>query len=192
MLYHYTSLEGLIGILKSQSIWASHCEFLNDSNEFHHALSFAKSHSGNIFMENDYLSAFGWGMRHALEKMDRHDIYVSSFSENPDLLSQWRGYCPQGSGVCIGFDKNSIEQYCAGKDYKLSKCLYDHATQKRHISELVSLCLKKFPEAKVSRTDYDNLGTKEQCEHEHGYQLYISEGEGKPQADEALSDFVIR
>jgi hypothetical protein len=189
MLYHYTSLEGLIGILKSQSIRASHCEFLNDSSEFQHALSFAKSHSGNIYMQDDYLAGFGWGVRHALEKMNRHDIYVCSFSEKPDLLSQWRGYCPQGAGVCIGFDKSSIEQYCEDNDYKLSKCIYDHTEQQRHISELVDLCLKKFPEAKISRAEYDSLGAKEQVEHEIGYQLCAAEGEGKPQADEALSLF---
>jgi hypothetical protein len=189
MLYHYTSLEGLIGILRSQSIWASHCEFLNDSSEFLHALSFAKSHSGNIYMEDDYLAAFGWGMRHALEKMDKHDIYVSSFSEKPDLLSQWRGYCPQGAGICIGFDKNSIENFCSTKGYKLSKCLYDHDKQQEHITQLVNSCLQEFPKAKISRTDYESLDSKGQCNHELDYQLYTSEGEGKPEADAALSEF---
>jgi len=189
MLYHYTSLEGLIGILRSQSIWASHCEFLNDSSEFLHALRFAKSHSGNIYMEYDYLAAFGWGMRHALEKMDKHDIYVSSFSEKPDLLSQWRGYCPQGAGICIGFDKNSIESFCSTKGYKLSKCLYDHDKQQEHITQLVNSSLQKFPKAKISRTDYDSLDSKGQCNHAIDYQLYTSEGEGKPEADAALSEF---
>jgi hypothetical protein len=171
MLYHYTSLEGLIGILKSQSIWASHCEFLNDSSEFLHALSFAKSYSGNIYMEDDYLAAFGWGMRHALEEMDKHDIYVSSFSEKPDLLSQWRGYCPKSAGICIGFDKNSIESFCSKKGYKLSKCLYDHDQQQEHITELVNSCLQNFPKAKISRADYEGLDSKGQCNHEIDYQL---------------------
>ena len=33
MLYHYTSLEGLLGVINSKSIWASHCKYLNDSLE---------------------------------------------------------------------------------------------------------------------------------------------------------------
>ena len=30
-------------------------------------------------------------------------LFVVSFSENPDLLSQWRAYTHGGSGVSIGF-----------------------------------------------------------------------------------------
>ncbi|MGA3345583.1 MAG: HepT-like ribonuclease domain-containing protein, partial [Terracidiphilus sp.] len=33
LLYHYTTQEGLLGILKSRSIWASHIRFLNDTSE---------------------------------------------------------------------------------------------------------------------------------------------------------------
>ncbi|MEE8439668.1 MAG: hypothetical protein V3S07_08765, partial [Micropepsaceae bacterium] len=33
-LFHYTSSEGLYGILESGCIWASHFQFLNDSKEF--------------------------------------------------------------------------------------------------------------------------------------------------------------
>ncbi len=189
MLYHYTSLEGLLGILKNQSIWASHCEFLNDSSEFLHALNFAKSHTGSIYMEDDYLAAFGRGMRHALEKMNKHDIYVCSFSEKPDLLSQWRGYCPQGAGICIGFDKKSIELFCLNKGYKLSKCFYDHGSQQEHIVGLVNSCLQNFPNPKITRAEFESLDFEGQCNHEVDYQLYISEGEGKPKADVALSEF---
>lgn len=32
-LYHYTTLEGLKGILETQTLWATHFEFLNDSSE---------------------------------------------------------------------------------------------------------------------------------------------------------------
>ena len=33
-LFHYTSAQGLYGILEGNCIWASHCDFLNDSAEF--------------------------------------------------------------------------------------------------------------------------------------------------------------
>ena len=33
-LFHYTSPEGLYGILESDCLWATHFKFLNDSNEF--------------------------------------------------------------------------------------------------------------------------------------------------------------
>ena len=32
-LYHYTTFDGLIGILQTQSLWATHYKFLNDFSE---------------------------------------------------------------------------------------------------------------------------------------------------------------
>ncbi|GAF99954.1 unnamed protein product, partial [marine sediment metagenome] len=34
IVYHYTSLEGLIGIINSQRIWATDILYLNDASEF--------------------------------------------------------------------------------------------------------------------------------------------------------------
>ena len=34
VLYHYTTREGLFGILSSLKIWASSSQFLNDASEF--------------------------------------------------------------------------------------------------------------------------------------------------------------
>ena len=35
-------------------------------------------------------------------------VYVGSFSQVQDDLSQWRGYADNGAGVAIGFDLNAI------------------------------------------------------------------------------------
>lgn len=37
--------------------------------------------------------------------------YMICFSENGDLLSQWRGYADNGRGVTIGFDYNTLQEY---------------------------------------------------------------------------------
>lgn len=36
-LYHYTDMQGLIGILSSRRLWMNHYEKLNDTNEIKHA-----------------------------------------------------------------------------------------------------------------------------------------------------------
>ena len=38
ILYHYTSPAGLLGIVKSRSLWASGIHYLNDSSEYRHAV----------------------------------------------------------------------------------------------------------------------------------------------------------
>ena len=42
-LYHYTSQEGLMGILSSGAIWATHVLCLNDYTEYVHALEITKT-----------------------------------------------------------------------------------------------------------------------------------------------------
>lgn len=36
-LYHYTSIDGLKGILDSRCLWASQIHFLNDTKEFNYS-----------------------------------------------------------------------------------------------------------------------------------------------------------
>jgi hypothetical protein len=38
ILYHYTTQTGLLGIITSGEIWASHTQYLNDVREFPHAI----------------------------------------------------------------------------------------------------------------------------------------------------------
>jgi hypothetical protein len=62
------------------------------------------------------------------------EIYVCSFSSNPDQLSQWRGYCPDGNGYSIGFEFNSkmiehINKNKHGFDFDLVKCIYAEQDQ---------------------------------------------------------------
>lgn len=191
MLYHYTNLQGLLGILSGKSVWASHCEYLNDSSEYRQAIRFAKAFSGNIYMGDDYLAAFGWTVRDALEKMQGHDVYVSSFSEKKDLLSQWRGYCPQGGGICIGFDKAAIQEFCDSKGYHLSKCIYSHNEQEKIISKLLDECFSKFPKPLITRSEYEALDSKGRVDHELGYRALVSLDEGKELADAAVDRFTI-
>jgi hypothetical protein len=39
ILYHYTTQPGLLGIIRTQEIWASHTQYLNDAREFRHAIA---------------------------------------------------------------------------------------------------------------------------------------------------------
>ena len=35
-LFHYTSMEGLRGVVAGKTLWATNIEFLNDTSEFRH------------------------------------------------------------------------------------------------------------------------------------------------------------
>lgn len=137
-------------------------------------------------MEDDYLSAFGWAVRHGLEAVSADDLYVASFSEKADLLSQWRGYCPAGAGLCLGFGFDHLRDFCQARGYRLEQCIYEHSQQIQHVETLVTQCLERFPKPALARSDYENLDSKGQVDAEIDYRLRTSEGPDKPQADAAV------
>src|SRR5207249_4501534 len=55
--------------------------------------------------------------------------YVFSFSAVPDLLSQWRAYCPDGAGVAIGVPKTLINRRAAVHGFDFVPCIYDPRQQ---------------------------------------------------------------
>ena len=100
ILYHYTSQSGLMGIARSKSIWASHLYYLNDTTEFVHAfdLMYQKVEAlhdgvrGNALNPKNYLyEKVKDDLRSYKLLPSQIGLFVCSFSEDGDLLSQWRG-----------------------------------------------------------------------------------------------------
>ena len=52
--------------------------------------------------------------------------FVMCFSEEGDMLSQWRNYADAGRGICLGFDKDGIKEFVNSnkKVYSFSKIKY--------------------------------------------------------------------
>lgn len=107
-LYHYTSAGGCLGILRSRCIWATHYAFLNDRSELAHgdkivagvAKGFAAGKPG---FQTELWQAFAHRhKRHPLTTIA--DVYIASFSEVRDQLSQWRAYAARGDGYSLGFE----------------------------------------------------------------------------------------
>lgn len=135
ILYHYTSADGLIGMLSSNSLWASQIRFMNDKSEWDEAWRVAREllqrrqrSNGHSARLAEMLLAFSAG-----DEMVRS--FAVSFSENGDLLSQWRGYCPAG-GYSIGLDSNSLVDAAGRHGFHLYKCVYDIEAKRALLNEL--------------------------------------------------------
>ena len=97
-LYHYTSVNGLRGIIDSGNIWATHLGFLNDLSE------------GRAARADE-------AFRARLEETDkRAPLFIASFCRHQEphqrkngLLSQWRGYAGEGGGYCVVFDEAALD-----------------------------------------------------------------------------------
>lgn len=103
LIYHYTTISGLIGIISNKELWASDCRFLNDGAE----LSYAR----DIFMEEvkklNLPPIEGGGYRLPGDSLDYFQMYIACFCEDGDLLSQWRGY-GTNQGYSLGFDIDEL------------------------------------------------------------------------------------
>jgi hypothetical protein len=109
-LYHYTSRNGLLGIIQSNQLWATDSRSLNDHTELvygsnlivHELERYAHGPACNSSILINKLIEFykehGEGYRSYFE------TYIFSLSEATDMLSQWRAYADQATGCCIEFD----------------------------------------------------------------------------------------
>lgn len=146
-LFHYTDQSGLLGIISSQSFWTTKITCLNDSSEYILAFKIAKNLLEIFEKNSDYDRK---KVHYLLEELNnsRNNIYVGSFSENGDLLSQWRAYGSSNSGYAIGFSSEKLGEVARNHGFYLSKCIYDFEIQEKIIRELIvkQLISGSFPD----------------------------------------------
>jgi len=111
VLWHYTTLEGLQGIVQEEAIWATDVSQLNDSREFLHSIDLFKEvieQRMKVLQCGTKLDSLIGTQAHSLFEdvytLKNYQVFVSSFSISEDQLSQWRAYGATAKGVSIGFD----------------------------------------------------------------------------------------
>ncbi|MDD3039488.1 DUF2971 domain-containing protein [Bacteroides sp.] len=117
-LYHYTTLDGLLGIIQTKTLYASDAMFLNDSSELQYGKELIIESINHLISEKDFQTTyyFDFGdkeiellnsVRNQLSKTTFKATYIVCFTTESDILSQWRGYA-NNSGVRIGFNRDSL------------------------------------------------------------------------------------
>lgn len=110
VLYHYTSLDAIDGIVGSKSLWATDIRYFSDAAEMRHTVELLRFEIGQRIDQKGsnakMLGQFREWLSHRLTA--GHMLFVASFTANGNLLSQWRGYCPHGRGISLGFNPELI------------------------------------------------------------------------------------
>ena len=142
-LYHYTTPQGLIGILENQKLWATEFSFLNDASE----LSYGMNLSIEV-LENEICSHANTILDKYLllvedlikKKKDINPYFVTSFSEYKDLLSQWKGYGQNGQGFSLGFDLKELSRWkrkdILDVNYYIQPVIYNCEEQKNELKNI--------------------------------------------------------
>jgi DUF2971 family protein len=149
---HYTSQAGLLGILTKEILWATNIKFLNDEQEFQNALQMCEDIIAKPNPSFDKDRRFGEYLAKIKHQLGRLDLFKSdaiftlAFSEETDLLGQWRGYCPANNGYCIVFDAEALHAATSVKleNCHLVKCVYDDAKKAAQIRKVFTDHWRKY------------------------------------------------
>lgn len=147
-LFHYTTVEGLLGILGGQCLWATHSAYLNDPSEIVHAHSIIQQALEDEAKaeEHPWAKELLFRARYAIHPDDgMYQYFVISFCEDADLLSQWRGYSNRSGGYAMGFDTRTIKALADPSPALTLRCvIYDHDRQRKLIASTIAAALAEF------------------------------------------------
>jgi hypothetical protein len=135
LLYHYTTQEGLLGILRDKCIWATDIRYLNDASEGQiftnlfldelnqRPTTDPEKPPSRLMLLAQLMGAVDQPENQA-QRVDKvvlnlgldtfswirnQDAFVASFSAEGDLLSQWRAYSGETGGYSIGFARSYLK-----------------------------------------------------------------------------------
>jgi Protein of unknown function (DUF2971) len=125
-LYHYTDQNGLLGIIKTKAIWATHLRYLNDTSEGEIVSRVVWEELNSRVNSDSLMQSLGMPPVEPTGKIEcndeeifsqgasiaswvtSQDVFVTSFSEQGNLLSQWRAYSGGFGGYSIGFSRGYL------------------------------------------------------------------------------------
>ncbi len=122
--YYYCSLSTFLSIIKNKYIYLSDPLKMNDNLEIKWYLDKLNNEKINLNNESkvpesvfdmmkirSYLDFTFEELMQILKFKGQSSVYISCFSKEPDILSQWRAYAEDGTGVSIGFNLEKLAKF---------------------------------------------------------------------------------
>jgi hypothetical protein len=140
-VYHYTTAEGLRGIVQEATLRATNFSFLNDPSEVQYGRDLA------LALLEDAITSTPLARRNliehtrnALQDKVLSESYVSCFTELSDDLGQWRAYGSLAAErYCIGFDGHELAGIFGSRPGgRFVEILYKPAAQEELLGSLLS------------------------------------------------------
>lgn len=149
-LFHYTTAQGLLGIIDSRSFWSTRAGFLNDALEVRYGRDMAMGYikkAEELYPETPGLLNMLDAVKTRVDNLDglMHEVYVTCFCTKGDLLSQWRGYADTGGGYSLKLRFTPLtqihsfkrEEIGASQPLQLRRVIYDADQQHRLMRDLI-------------------------------------------------------
>jgi hypothetical protein len=147
VVYHYCSTESFLNIIKSSSLYLSSTKYMNDyleSKWLKHTLEIVEKKYKRGSLDKIHISTIKNIIPHF-----RESIYVACFSKHKDMLSQWRGFASNGSGMAIGFNTKvlsflNVEHLHNFSNLSIGEVLYEPKKQEEFIFSVINYYIKKI------------------------------------------------
>jgi hypothetical protein len=149
VLWHYTTGDGLVGIICNGKLFATHVSCLNDTKEHRHLpnlilgeLELRRAGATPFVLQAIEAIEAGFLQRNA----EKDSGFVTCLSEVSDDLGQWRGYGGGTCGFAIGFDtKRLLEKIGSRAQRFLMRMRYKKSEHRRLAATAVTQLLSIPP-----------------------------------------------
>lgn len=156
ILYHYCSVDALLNILSKKSLWLSDSSKTNDKQEIFWLLSNIVMIIDNTIEAlikefipelSDCSALLSLLLKEATSGYEKAENikakkFLTCFSEDRDLLSQWRAYGDDGNGVAIGVTSEYLFEYENRGMYDFTKVIYDPEVTTQFVQDIVKEQIK--------------------------------------------------
>jgi hypothetical protein len=155
LLYHYTGLDGLMGIIEHDNLRATHVRYLNDLKEFLDADDYLdclleEFEPKDLPRIKSHLTSRVSGF------LNHYGVYSVSFTDDEtqstmeglipgDRLSQWNSYSRSGNGFSLGFDSGAFSKSGEPDNWRIGEsvaflidCVYQVSAKRRTFKDLSS------------------------------------------------------
>lgn len=153
LLFHYTTLEGAIGILQSRTMWLSDFARMNDPSEYHYArdcyLDDYQSRETFVDMAPRLCATTALlGLEQAT------NMFIGCLSQHQNDPHLWQHYGQAGAGCMIGIDAEFLADWAG---VSLRRIVYERAEISRFVTGGLRMLQSQYEEAPDKLADLQDL-----------------------------------
>ena len=156
-LYHYTTAEGICGIVENREFVATKSDFLNDKMEFQYAVEVMERLIERYIVNTDLRRQFSAKLKaeidrigiissdHAALDEDEMSFYVVAFSKQNNNSLLWAEFT-DFRGYCLEFDYEKIVEGFRHRVFLHGTVIYDEEEQMNGLLESLLSCIHSLVE----------------------------------------------
>ena len=156
-LYHYTTADGIRGIVENREFMATKSDFLNDKLEFQYAVAVMERLMEKYIVNEDLRRQFSAKLKAEIDRIgiitsadsivdeDEMSFYVVAFSKQQNNSLLWAEFT-DFRGYCLEFDYEKIVEGFQHRVFLHGTVIYDEEEQMNGLLESLLSCIHSLVE----------------------------------------------